>query len=334
MLMRMTDHHFFMRRCCELAEQGRGKTGTNPMVGAVLMRDAKIIAEGFHEAFGKVHAERALLESFNDVQPDDILYVNLEPCCHTGKTPPCTDIMLERGIKHIVYGMQDSDTRVSGKGIKLLRSKGVDVIGPVMRASCERLNRGFISLQKNKRPYITLKKGMMLDGRSANIDGARLIITSKEQDIWSHTFLRSQHDAILVGIGTILKDDPILDCRLDSLKRDLHPYRIILDARLQIPLESHVASDEHSNRTIVIHGPVINHEMDVTIKELLSCGVRTIEVPVINNAFEWSVLWQLLLMPVRDYCGMTSILVEGGSKTWDIFKKARMVDEEILLMGN
>lgn len=324
-----------MRQCLELAEHGRGKTGTNPMVGAVLVRDRKIIAEGFHEAFGKAHAERALFETFDgEIKSDDVLYVNLEPCCHTGKTPPCTDVILERGIKHVVYGMQDPDTRVSGKGIELLQSSGVEVIGPVMRASCERLNRGFISVRNDQRPYITLKKAMMRDGRVSNKDGSRLMITSNDQNIWSHTFVRSQHDAILVGIGTILKDNPVLDCRLDSLKRDLHPYRIILDARLQIPLESNVASDEHSSRTIVMHGPVINHDMDVTIKELLSCGVRTIEVPIEDDVFEWAALWQLLLMPVRDYYGIASVLVEGGARTWDAFAKAGMVDEEVVLVGS
>ncbi len=143
-------HELFLRRCLSLAEQGRGKTGANPMVGAVLVRDGKIIAEGFHEGFGKAHAERQLLEKLEQkISSKDILYVNLEPCCHEKKkTPPCAQMLVEKGIKHVVYGMKDPNPAVNGKGIQYLRSKGVEVIGPVLEDECLRLNRGFVSVQK------------------------------------------------------------------------------------------------------------------------------------------------------------------------------------------
>ena len=173
----------------------------NRLIGSVLVRDGKIIAEGFHAAYGTSHAERQLLENFKaEIKPTDILYVNLEPCCHTGKTPPCTDIILERGIKHIVIGMQDPDPRVAGKGIEILRKNKVQIEGPVLRAQCEWLNRGFISVRTKQRPWITVKSAHSSDGKIANDDGAPLAITDEAQNMWSHEHLRFTHDAILVGM--------------------------------------------------------------------------------------------------------------------------------------
>lgn len=324
----------FMHRCIALAEQGRGKVGNGAMVGAVLVRDGAVIAEGFHEGFGKAHAERQLLQKFDqNIRSSDVLYVNLEPCCHHGKTPPCTDIILERGIKTIVYGMRDPDPRVSGKGIEQLQSNGVTVIGPILQSECELLNRGFNSVRTKGRPYITLKRAQTRDGRVANDDGSPLAITSAEQDIHSHTHLRAMHDAILVGIGTIIKDNPRLDARLDSKKRDLHPYRIILDPQLRIPLESVIATDDYRHRTIIVHSPIVTQEMEAAKVELEQRGVALFEVPVIDGIFDWDQLWDALTTPKDNHHGLTSILVEGGRKTWEVFERAGMVDDEVILSG-
>lgn len=328
-------HEPFLRRCLELAAQGRGLVGNGALVGAVLVRDGKIIAEGYHVGYGQVHAERHLLEQFTDpVQPDDILYTNLEPCCHHGKTLPCTDIILERGIKHIVYGMQDPDQRVAGKGNEILRSKGVDVFGPVSLSLCERLNRGFVSVRTKQRPFITLKQAITRDGKIANDDGSPMRITSEEQDIWSHTYLRAEHDAILVGVNTIVTDNPRLDTRLDALKRDLHPWRIILDRTLRIPPDARVITDDHRHHTIIVHAPIVDHDMELSLSQIQEKGVRLLEVPVNDDVFEWNALWQALTATSSTYAGMTSLLVEGGRRTAQTFRQSLMFDEDVCLVGS
>ena len=324
----------FLRHCLTLAERGRGSVGNGALVGAVLVRDGKILAEGFHDRFGGPHAERELLEKFEQkISSDDVLYVNLEPCCHHGKTPPCTDLILERGIKNIVIGMSDPDLRVSGKGIAQLRAKGVNVTGPILRAECEWLNRGFISVRTLSRPRITLKRAQTKDGRVSNADGSLLKITLKEQDIFSHTFLRATHDAILVGVGTIIKDNPKLDARFAEVKNSMskNPRRIILDPHLRIPMTARVVSDADAIRTIIVTA----QGSDQTKRtELLNRSVRVVDVSLAGDSFDWPELWKKLITPDGDYHGLTSILVEGGAKTWKAFTGAGMVDAEVFLIGD
>ncbi|MBI1812726.1 bifunctional diaminohydroxyphosphoribosylaminopyrimidine deaminase/5-amino-6-(5-phosphoribosylamino)uracil reductase RibD [Candidatus Peregrinibacteria bacterium] len=322
-----------MHRCLHLAALGRGNVGNGAMVGAVLVRHGSIIAEAYHSGFGKPHAERELVEKFEyNSNSDDVLYVNLEPCCHRGKTPPCTEIILERGIKHVVFGMVDPDPRVSGKGIEVLRKNGVDVRGPVSRALCERLNRGFISVRTKGRPWITLKRVQTKAGAIANPDGTPLKITSPEQDVLSHTFLRTQSDAILVGVGTIISDDPRLDVRLAGglNGRLAAPYRIILDPTLRIPLSSRVVTDDQRQKTIIVTSNDIGREK---IAELQDRGVMVFQIPLNGKNFDLPELWKKLTTPSGEFHGITSVLVEGGSKTWEAFREAGSLDEEVVLVG-
>ena len=254
------DYSAAMRRCLELADRGRGAVGNGALVGSVLLRRGAIVAEGFHAAWGRAHAERALLEAFSsDVEPEDVLVVNLEPCCHHGKTPPCIDILLQRGVRRVVVGMADPDPRVAGKGIALLRSAGVAVEGPVLPELCYRANRGFVSVRTTGRPWITLKRAQTPDGRVANPDGSPLKITSSAQDVWAHTRLRATHDAILIGVGTALCDDPSLNTRFAQLlpqeNAPIQPWRIVLDRELRLPPTAKLATDAHRARTIVVHAP-------------------------------------------------------------------------------
>jgi diaminohydroxyphosphoribosylaminopyrimidine deaminase/5-amino-6-(5-phosphoribosylamino)uracil reductase len=368
-------HERFIRCCLALAEQGRGATGINPMVGAVLVRGGTIIAEGFHSGFGKPHAERQLFEkSDQKIRANDILYVNLEPCCHLDKkTPPCAQMIVEKDIKTVVFGMVDPNPKVAGKGIAFLRSHGVDVIGPVLPDECARLNRGFVSLMSKNRPWITLKSAMTVDGRFANSSGGpRLMITSPEQDRWSHEFLRARHDAILVGIGTILADDPKLTVRphpqplpRDRLRQSagggekLLPYRIILDPHFKIPLTAKVVNGELAGGTIVVKDStslLVSSELrgagenKEKMRILEKRGVRIMTMPhnrnhnILNNRsgylpaaypshFDWQSLWKALTTPSGDFHGISSILVEGGPRTWEMFRDAQMVDEEVMLIG-
>lgn len=314
----MTSIDEAMGRCLDLAQQGQLLVGNGAMVGAVLLRDGVIIAEGWHRGFGLPHAERDLLDAFpGAILPTDILCVNLEPCRHRGKTPPCTELLLERGVRRVAYGMEDPDERNAGRGIAMLRQAGVEVIGPVEEECCKKLNRGFISVRTTHRPWITLKRA--------------LSTTSEQQNIRSHTELRCTHDAILVGVSTVVTDNPRLDARLDSKKREYHPYRIILDPHLRIPPTSRVVTDAHRNRTIVIHSPSASADAKKALEE---SPVLLREVSLQNGLFDWPALWDALCTPIDTYHGLTSILVEGGKRTWDAFTGARMVDAEILLRGD
>ncbi len=303
-----------MHRCLELAAQGRGLVGGNPLVGSVLVRDGSIIAEGHYRGVGTDHAEVDMIKNCDQlIKPTDGLYVNLEPCCHTGNTPPCTDRIIESGIKRVIIGMQDPDPRVSGEGIAKLRSAGVEVTGPVLRAQCERLNRGYISLRTNNRPYITLKRAQTFEGNVANADGSTLSITSQNQNKWSHANLRATHDAILVGVQTVIADDPQLTNRISTYQ----PIKIILDPDLRIPRDAKLID----NRTIII-----------TQKDAEPIGdAKVITVPIIDNHFDWDVLWNQFS---TFHFPLSTILVEGGPKTWDAFWKASLVDEEVILIGS
>lgn len=318
-------HEYFMHRCLELAEKGRGLVGTNPLVGCVLVRTGEIIAEGYYRGPGTDHAERDLFKNFDqEIQPDDQLYVNLEPCCHQGKTPPCTSLLIEKEIKHVVVGMQDPDERVAGKGIEQLRAAGMRVTGPVLRERCERLNRGYISLRTKNRPYITLKRAQTREGLVANNDGTKLCITSDAQNAWAHTHLRTTCDAILVGVQTVITDDPQLTIRLRadrSLGEGLNtkidhtfsqPYKVILDPNLRIPQDAKLID----SRTVI-----------VTTSQGQVGDAVMVRMPN-SDTFDWNMLWEACMN-----IGISSILVEGGPKTWKTFEEAGFVDEEVILVG-
>lgn len=336
-----------MHRCLDLASRGRGKVGNGALVGSVLVHQGTIIAEAWHEAYGAPHAERALLEGFGGkIEPEDVLYVNLEPCAHHGKTPPCTDIIIERGLKHVIYGMVDPDQRVAGRGIEALQNAGIEVGGPSEKALCEYLNKGYLSLRRQQRPWITLKKAQDLSGFTAKPDGSRLLITTAEQDAWSHTFLRARHDAILVGIGTVLRDDPHLNIRFDQNTRFAHslglneilkneknsmkPYKIILDSSGRLPLEAKVLR-ESPERTIVCIG--LEADQDAAA-ELRDRGVIVWQIPVEGESFAWEDFWRACTTPAGEFPGIASILVEGGPTTWAAFKDSGFIDEEAILVGS
>jgi diaminohydroxyphosphoribosylaminopyrimidine deaminase/5-amino-6-(5-phosphoribosylamino)uracil reductase len=209
--------------------------------------------------------------------------------------------------------MMDPDERVSGQGKHQLIDSGVQVTGPVLRSQCERLNRGYISLRTKNRPYITLKRAQTFEGNVANADGSTLSITSQNQNKWSHANLRATHDAILVGVQTVIADDPQLTNRISTYQ----PIKIILDPDLRIPRDAKLID----NRTIII-----------TQKDAEPIGdAKVITVPIIDNHFDWDVLWNQFS---TFHFPLSTILVEGGPKTWDAFWKASLVDEEVILIGS
>ena len=233
----MAETHW-MHRCLTLASQGRGRTAPNPMVGAIIVRGDEVLAEGWHRAPGLAHAELDALNALTTDPAGATMYVNLEPCCHHGRTPPCTDAIIKSGISRVVVGVIDPDPRMQGKGIALLREAGIEVEVGVAEAECRALNEAYFSVLERGRPWVTVKAAITLDGRIADADGASQWITGPQARAAGHA-LRNGHDAVLVGSGTLQSDDPSLNTRLDG-GRDALP--VLLDSELRCPADAKVLS--------------------------------------------------------------------------------------------
>ena len=236
-----------MHRAIALAKKGAGFVNPNPMVGCVVVKDNEIITEGYHEYYGGFHAERNALTNCNSDCNGAILYVTLEPCCHYGKTPPCTEIIIEKGIKKVVVGLLDPNPLVAGKGIKILEDAGIEVVTGVEVDKIKELNKVFLKYIKTKRPYVLLKTAMTLDGKIASYTGDSKWITNEKSRQLVHK-LRSEMMGIVAGIGTVKADNPMLNSRLEvqqpianSQKPSVHqPIRIIVDTKASISLDSNI----------------------------------------------------------------------------------------------
>lgn len=232
----MKEQEKYMRRALALAEQGMGYTSPNPMVGCVVVRDGRVISEGFHEHYGGFHAERnALLNSTEEVAGAD-LYVTLEPCCHYGKTPPCTEIIIEKKIRRVFVGVVDSNPLVGGKGIRQLRQAGIEVVTGILEEECRALNEVFFHYTENAMPFVAMKYAMTLDGKIACASGDSKWVTTEASRAYVQE-LRKRYTGILVGIETVLKDNPRLNCRIEP---ECSPTRLVCDSRLRIPLDSNL----------------------------------------------------------------------------------------------
>ena len=243
----MDIHEMYMRRAVELAMQGRGYTSPNPMVGCVVVKDGRVISEGYHERYGEFHAERnALLRCTEDPAGAD-LYATLEPCCHYGKTPPCTDIIIEKKIGHVYVGSMDSNPLVGGKGIQILRDHGINVTTRILEEECRKMNEIFFHYISTKMPYVLSKYAMSLDGKIACESGDAKWVTGEAAREEVH-LLRKYYSGIMVGIGTVLADDPMLNCRVEE---GVDPVRIICDSSLRIPLDSKIVQTAKEIPTIV-----------------------------------------------------------------------------------
>lgn len=242
----MTDEEY-MQMAVGLAERGRGFVNPNPMVGAVIVKDGRIIGRGWHRKYGELHAERNALADCAENPAGATIYVTLEPCCHTGKTPPCTDAILAAGIRRVVIGAMDPNPLVGGRGAAILREHGVSVETGVLKKECEDQNRVFLHYIRTGLPYVVLKYAMTLDGKIATATGASQWITGEEARAQVHA-LRHELMGIMVGSGTVLADDPMLNCRLPGAK---NPVRIICDARLRTPPDAMVVRTAKEQRTII-----------------------------------------------------------------------------------
>lgn len=226
----------YMRQALALAERGRGWTNPNPMVGAVLVKNGRVIGEGWHQRCGGLHAEREALQNCTESPAGATLYVTLEPCCHHGRQPPCTSAILEAGIARVVVGSGDPNPLVAGKGIALLRAGGVKVESGILREACDALNTVFFHFIRTKRPYVVMKYAMTLDGKIAARTGASQWITGETARRRVHED-RGRCAAIMAGVGTVLADDPLLTCRIEGLP---NPLRVICDTHLRTPPSSQI----------------------------------------------------------------------------------------------
>ena len=233
-----TDDEKYMRHAIELAKKGLGWTNPNPMVGAVIVKDGKIIGEGYHKKYGELHAETSALNNCTKSPEGATIYVTLEPCCHHGKQPPCTEAIIKAGIKRVVIGSLDPNPLVSGKGMQILREHNIQVDNKlVCNRECIDMNYVFFHYIKEKLPYVIVKYAQTLDGKIATHNGLSKWITGEAARENVHMD-RHRYSAIMVGINTVIKDDPMLNCRCKDIEKPHNPVRIVCDTRLRTPLDS------------------------------------------------------------------------------------------------
>ena len=239
---------YYMRKALALARKGLGSTSPNPMVGAVIVKKGEIIGKGYHRRFGSPHAEIEAIKDAEGSINGATLYVTLEPCCHTGKkTPPCLDTLLKYDLKRVVIGTIDPNPQVSGRSVKALREKGIETEVGVLEEECRKLNETYFKHIQTGMPFVTLKFAQTLDGRIATLTGDSKWISSQKSLQWAHR-LRSQHDAVMVGVGTVLKDDPQLTVRL---AKGRNPVRVVADSRLRTPLGAQILKEQGIAQAII-----------------------------------------------------------------------------------
>lgn len=298
----------WMQRALELAVRGEGWTSPNPMVGAVLVKNGRVIGEGWHEKCGALHAERHALSHCTEDPAGSTMYVTLEPCCHTGRQPPCTQAILDAGISRVVIGSADPNPLVAGKGVQLLRGAGISVTEGVLRAECDRANRVFLHYIQTGLPYVAMKYAMTMDGKIACCTGASKWVTSEEARSHVHR-LRHRYRAILVGVGTVLADDPLLNCRMEN-GRD--PVRVVCDSALRTPLSSRLIQTAGQIPTILATASAEPTEM----QPYLDAGCTVLHLPGPDGKVDLPALMQRLGTMEID-----SVLLEGGGTlNWSMLR--------------
>lgn len=318
--MHLTDQDY-MRRAIELAKGGTGWTNPNPLVGAVIVKKGRIIGEGYHRRYGELHAERNAIASLAEPAEGATLYVTLEPCCHYGKTPPCTEAILENGIQRVVIGSADPNPKVAGKGAQILRDAGVQVEENFMREECDRLNPVFFHYITSRTPYVVMKYAMTADGKIATKTGASKWITGEEARLKVQK-LRHRCMGIMVGIGTVLADDPLLNVRIPDGKS---PVRIICDSRLRLPADSRICLTAAEYPTIIAYAPEEAGQKEKErekIRRLKNLGVEVIPVSDGHGQVDLR-----KLMKILGARGIDSILLEGGGMLNDSALRAGIVNE-------
>ncbi|MDF2635661.1 MAG: riboflavin biosynthesis protein RibD [Pelosinus sp.] len=291
----------YMKQALALAQHAIGRTSPNPMVGAVIVRDGRVVGEGWHRQAGTPHAEINALQQAGDLANNATIYVTLEPCSHHGRTGPCVEALIAAGIKKVIIAMTDPNPLVAGRGISRLREAGIEVIEGVLANEAAKLNEVFIKWISTKKPFVLLKSAMSLDGKIATYTGHSKWVTGSEARAYGHQ-LRDTYDAILVGIGTVLADNPSLTTRLTYQGKN--PIRVIIDSNARTPIDSNVVTDGLARTIIAVTREAPQEKLD----GLLACGVEVIVCKENAKGVDLSYLFKVL-----GEQQITSILIEGGA---------------------
>jgi diaminohydroxyphosphoribosylaminopyrimidine deaminase/5-amino-6-(5-phosphoribosylamino)uracil reductase len=316
-----TEDKRFMQMALDLAKKGEGFTSPNPMVGAVIVKDGKVVGKGYHKAAGEAHAEVNAIDDAGALAKNATLYVTLEPCNHTGRTPPCTEKIITSGIHRVVSAMNDPNPGVKGGGLDYLKNYGINVSVGTCEKQAKRLNEIFIKYVGTKRPFTIVKCAATLDGRIATKTGDSRWVTGEESRQFVHQ-LRHAVDAIMVGINTVEKDNPSLTTRLTTPPKNLKqldPARIILDTHLRISEKAKLLRLDSDSDTILITGPLVSKDKKTRLEKK---GVKIIESPVSNGLIDLDRLMDLL-----GSLEITSLLIEGGSRVFASALSAGIVDK-------
>ncbi|MBI4657123.1 MAG: bifunctional diaminohydroxyphosphoribosylaminopyrimidine deaminase/5-amino-6-(5-phosphoribosylamino)uracil reductase RibD [Elusimicrobia bacterium] len=312
---------FFMQRALSLAKKGLYGSHPNPMVGAVIVKNGKIIGEGFHKEFGKEHAEINAIKNAKSSVKGARIYVTLEPCSTIGKTPPCADALIKTGIKEVIIGANDPNPANSGKAAEILGTAGIRVRAGVLKKECESLNRVFAKHMRTGMPYVTLKISQSLDGKIADFAGNSRWISSKSSRIEAHK-LRAQSDAVCVGIDTILRDNPRLNVRYLKVKKQ--PSVVVLDSSLRIPLNSNVFKNKN---VVIAAGRGVSPYKKKRIEKM---NAVVLELPQSSNGG----IDIKSLLKTLGRMGIAHLMVEGGGRVMGSFISGNLWDRFICFISN
>jgi len=311
----------FMREALRQARKGLGRTSPNPVVGAVIVREGEIVARGYHHRAGLPHAEVEALRKLEEKTQGSTLYVTLEPCNHFGRTPPCTEAILKSGIQRVVVGMKDPNPLVSGSGCGFLEKNGVEVSTGLLESECRRLNEGYLKFVAHRRPFVMVKSALTLDGWTATSTGDSKWITNERSRQFVHG-LRNRVDALLVGVGTVLADDPSLTTRLKG-GQGKDPVRIVVDTNLRTPLDAKVLGHTSDAQTLLVAGA---HPRPEIRKKFQKNGVSIITCPLKGGRIDLGAL-----MDILGERSMTTLLVEGGASIIGSLLRERLIDKFLIL---
>lgn len=317
--MTRSEIDYYMKLAIELAEKGRGTTSPNPMVGALIVKNGEIIGKGYHRKAGEAHAEVNALNEAGSKSMDSTLVCTLEPCSHFGRTPPCTSRIIESGVKNVFIGAIDPNPIVSGKGVELLKEANIVVGTGFKEKEIREQNEAFFKLAKTGFPHVTLKTAISADRKISGSRERKTKITGREAQEYVHN-LRSQSDAVLTGIGTVLCDDPLLNVRYDEGR---NPSRIIVDTTARIPMDSNIVKTAKEIRTVIFVGETADR---IKIDEFIKKGVEVRAVETGSNGLNMN-----KILSESGKMGFLSILVEAGAKINATFVSEGLIDRLIII---
>ena len=319
-MSKATDEQY-MREALSLARRGRGRTSPNPVVGALIVNDGMIVGRGWHQKAGTAHAEIHAISDAGESTRNSTLYVTLEPCCHQGRTGPCTEAILTAGIKRVVVAMVDPNPLVAGCGIGVLRDRGVSVDTGILAAEAASLNAPFIKWITCNMPFVTMKNGISLDGKIATRTGNSRWITGEESRLEVH-HLRDASDAIITGIGTVLADDPELTTRLPQGGKS--PVRVVVDRMARTPLNSKLVTDDKATTIIAVS----SNAPSSRVSALAARGVEILPVPDVEDKLDLG----FILRNLGQRC-LTNVMVEAGGTLNSSFLFGNYVDKVVLFVA-